>query len=556
MESGMQLRRSLSARRLTDVLRVVAIVCTSLIGARSLGPLLGLGPLSQHMLDHIALLGVAAPLSAWVLRTDLPQVTGQALAAAAALQIAMIWIWHLPPVFSASHASGSAFSIMTVSLFLAGLVFWCAIVGVAQRERWQAILGLLITGKLFCLFAAVLVFSPRLLYDLATTPRPHAHHGVQAAFSGLADQQLAGLIMIAVCPLTYVAAGIAIAARWFAALELAHPDRSRAAVLRSPALVASLAILLSGLRGAQSTLAPASLESEAALSLSWLLFIGGTAIFVLVMTLVGLAALGSNTVRARLAGDEAIVIGGVAFPAVVLSALLGYGLWLASADAAATRDKAQEISVQGERWWWRVTYQGTDARGLASANEIRLSAGRPVRLSLTSPDVIHSFWVPALSGKVDLIPGRTNVLTFTPTKTGTYRGQCAEYCGGPHALMGLRVVVMEPEAHAEWLVAERRPAQPLAENAHLARGRDVFMTACVACHAVRGTDAVGRLGPDLTHVASRGAIGAEVLPMNEQNLARWLVENERLKPNNLMPEFHHLADDDRSAVAAYVASLK
>lgn len=549
------LRRILSTRRQASALSVAAIVCVSLVCARILGDALMLGPLSAHMLDHIALLGAAAPLSAWVLRRHLPQVTGRTLAAAAALQIVLLWIWHLPPIFTAAHASPITHISMTISLFLAGLFFWCAIIGLASRAQWQAILGLLVTGKLFCLFAAVLVFSPRFLYAPAAGQGSHVHHGMHAASSGLADQQLAGLIMIAVCPLTYVAAGIAVAVRWFSALELSYPDRTSVTVLRSPVVVAILTLMLSACSDVQTTLAPASPESQSAYTLSWLLFIGGGAIFIFIMALVTFAFMGGDALRKRLADDRAIVIGGVVFPAVVLSALLAYGLWIASADAAPT-EEPQEIAVQGERWWWRVTYKSGDASGLASANEIRVAAGRPVHLSLTSPDVIHSFWVPSLAGKVDLIPGRTNTLAFTPTEPGTYRGQCAEYCGGPHAMMGLRVIVMEPDAHAEWVAAERKPAAAPDGDPRLERGRAVFMSACIACHAVRGTDAAGRLGPDLTHVASRGAIGGEVLPMSEQNLARWLVENDTLKPNNLMPEFHHLSSDERDALAAYTASLK
>jgi len=550
----MQLRQDIIANGLRALLALAVLPAASLIASASLGTALKLGPLSQHMLNHIALLGVAAPVSAWTLRNLLPRVSGRALAALALMQIALIWVWHLPPVFSAAvETSALAHAAMTVSLYLAGLLFWCAIVGLAERNLWQAILALLVTGKLFCLFAAVLVFSPRLLYDLHTG---HAHHAARAAFSGLDDQQLAGLIMIAVCPLTYVAAGIAVSVRWFRALEVRYPDTARPAVLRSPLPVGLLlAFLLSGCGTVQSTLVPASPEADSALRLTWLLFIGGAAIFVFVMALTGLAILGGDRTRAALGGTRAIALGGIVFPAVVLSALLAYGLWLARASAAPAKDE-QEIAVQGERWWWRVTYADPEATAFASANEIRVEVNRPVRLKLTSPDVIHSFWVPALAGKVDLIPGRTNELRFTATRAGTYRGQCAEYCGGPHAMMALRVVAMEPDDYAKWLAAERHPAVLPSDDARLARGEELFRTNCVACHAVRGTTAAGRLGPDLTHVASRGAIGGEVLPMSVENIARWLTENERLKPSNLMPEYGHLPPDDLDAVAAYVASLK
>lgn len=551
----MPLRSRLNASRAVAALSVAVAVAASLVAARTLGMALGLGALSQHMLEHIALLGAAAPVSAWLLRDHLPPITGRGLAAAAAVQIALIWMWHLPPVFAAAQAHPAAHLAMSVSLFAAGLFFWSAIVALAAPARWQAILGLLVTGKLFCLFAAVLVFSPRLLYDLAGSHVHHVH-GAHAVSTSLADQQLAGLIMIAVCPLTYVAAGIVIAARWLVDLEVAHPDIRRGSVLRSPLIVMALLLLLSGCSDVQSALDPASLEASQALRLTWLLFVGAAAIFALVMALLALAALGGSRLRALLDNNHAVLVGGVAFPAVVLTLLLAYGLWLASSETAEAR-APQEIAVQGERWWWRVTYKDADAKTFATANEIRVAAGRPVRLELSSPDVIHSFWVPALAGKVDLIPGRTNTLSFTPTKTGTYRGQCAEYCGGPHAMMALRVIVMDPEEHVTWTEAQRRPATPPANvDGKAARGQEVFMSACVACHAVRGTTAAGRLGPDLTHVASREAIGGEVLPMSEENISRWLTDNDRLKPNNLMPEYRHLSEADLDALVAYLASLK
>lgn len=547
-----QLRPDTVAVGLGALLVLACLPAAGLLASRGLGTLLKLGPISQHMLDHMALLGAAAPAGAWTLRRLLPRVSGWTLTAAAVVQIGLIWAWHLPPVLSAAvETSATAHAAMTGSLYLAGLLFWCAIVGLAERSLWQAILALLVTGKLFCLFAAVLVFSPRLLYDVHAV---RAHHAAHAALSGLDDQQLAGLIMIAVCPLTYVAAGIAVAVRWFRSIETRDAIR-HAALARSPLLVAPLLLLLAGCGTVQSTLVPASPEADSALSLTWLLFVGGTAVFVLVMALTALAILGGNRSRAALGSTRAVLLGGVAFPTVVLTALLAYGLWLARASAAPAGDE-QEIAVQGERWWWRVTYRDTEATAFSSANEIRVEVGRPVRLALTSADVIHSFWVPALAGKVDLIPGRTNELRFTPARAGTYRGQCAEYCGGPHAMMALRVVAMEPDDYAKWLASERRPAAPPSDDARVARGRELFRTHCVACHAVRGTEAAGRLGPDLTHVASRGALGGEVLPMSEASIARWLTDNERLKPNNLMPEYGHLPSGDLDAVAAYVASLR
>ena len=213
-----------------------------------------------------------------------------------------------------------------------------------------------------------------------------------------------------------------------------------------------LTALLGGCEGVQSALSPASPEAQSTFDLTMVLFVGGAAIFLAVLAALGAALFAGERGRARVADVRIVVYGGIAFPIIVLTLLLGYGLWLAR--AGATPAGVQEIALQGERWWWRVTYADARQGAIASANEIRLEAGRPVRIRLTSQDVIHSFWVPALSGKVDLIPGRINEISFTPSKPGVYRGQCAEYCGGAHALMGLRVVVMDVDDYAQWLAAD------------------------------------------------------------------------------------------------------
>ncbi|AHB49601.1 cytochrome C oxidase assembly protein [Hyphomicrobium nitrativorans NL23] len=204
-------------------------VAIGLWAAYALGLNLGLGPLSQHMIDHIALLVVAAPVAAWLLRTKLPAVSRRGFVLIVALHIGLIWTWHLPPVLHAAQGGHTLHVAMCVSLFAVGVAFWHAIIGLG-RDRWQAVAALLLTGKLFCLFAALLVFSPRVLYaGLA-----HAHHADPGAMTGIADQQMAGVIMLAICPLAYVATGIFIAARWILDIERASPQPAlRAASLRS-----------------------------------------------------------------------------------------------------------------------------------------------------------------------------------------------------------------------------------------------------------------------------------------------------------------------------------
>jgi cytochrome c oxidase subunit 2 len=526
-------------------------LAASMTGARALAALLHVGPLSLHMIEHMALLGVAAPMSAFALRQIPIRWTGGRLALAFSAQIAMLWLWHLPPIFSAAADDGLLHFGMSGSLYLVGVSFWSAVQGTRTDHRWQSVVALLLTGKLFCLFAAILVFSPRVLYAFAV-PAHHAHGALS-----LEDQQLAGLIMLTVCPLTYVAAGIAIAAQWIAELDRrAHsaPWMRGAANAVAFIMMVPLVSLLGGCAGVQSALAPASPQAESAFALTLTLFVGATIIFLLVLLVLGIALFADQQARAWIGSNRTVIVGGVAFPLVVLTILLGYGLWLMRVDAQSAA-AAHEIDLQGERWWWRVTYRDHEVGPIASANEVRLEAGRPVRIRLTSTNVIHSFWVPSLAGKVDLIPGRTNEIVFTPTSAGVYRGQCAEYCGGAHALMGLRVVVMEATAYARWR-QHIRAASVAPTDPQRQRGRELFVAACIGCHTVRGTIAGGRLGPDLTHVGSRAAIAAETLPMSQENLARWIAHNSQLKPGNLMPDYAGYAREDVEALAAYLASLK
>lgn len=313
-------------------------------------------------------------------------------------------------------------------------------------------------------------------------------------------------------------------------------------------------VLLGGCRNTQSVLAPNSDITDRLTLLTMVLVVGATIIFIGVLALVAISIAGSDRARERLAHPKAIVVGGVIFPIVTLTALLAYGLTLIPTKAEA--ESPLEIAVEGEQWWWRITYPLSDGTKVETANELRLPAGRPVRISLTTADVIHSFWIPELAGKLDMIPGRTNVLQFTPNAPGSYRGQCAEYCGGAHAHMGLRAVVLEPEAFDMWLAKERSPAQE-PEGQEAQRGRELFTTrGCPACHAIAGTPAVGRIGPDLTHIGSRRAIAAERLPMSKENLKRWIQHNDRLKPDNIMPSYAELPDDEIDAIATYLAGLK
>jgi cytochrome c oxidase subunit 2 len=249
------------------------------------------------------------------------------------------------------------------------------------------------------------------------------------------------------------------------------------------------------------------------------------------------------------AGDRLALWVAVATSAGV-AALAGTMVWT-MAQLAAPGPPGLTIEVVGRRWWWEVRYP---AHGVVTANEIHVPSGVDVELRLTAEDVIHSFWVPALHGKRDLIPGRVTRLRFRAA-AGVHRGQCAEFCGVQHAGMGLRVVAEPPGAFAAWLARERTPAAspPVGETRRA--GEAVFLTWCVACHTVRGTPAGGRIGPDLTHVASRRTLAAGVVPNGEGSLAAWIGDPQALKPGTLMPTLPLEASAVR-ALAVYLAGLK
>lgn len=286
----------------------------------------------------------------------------------------------------------------------------------------------------------------------------------------------------------------------------------------------------------QSILTPHGPAAAEITGLMWVLFAGGGAILLLVIA----ATILAMRPRAWLSDEKFVVAAGVAFPIVVLSALLlhvyAIGERLHSVPAPQLR-----IEVTAEQWWWRVRYPGFE-----TANEIRIPAGQPVELVLRSADVIHSFWVPALAGKVDMIPGRENRLSLVAAEQGVFRGQCAEFCGGPHALMALHVVAQHAEDFAVWQASQARSA---------ASGHALFNARCAACHTVRGTEAAGTRGPDLTHVASRLFIAAGTLANTPGNMAAWLADSQHAKPGNLMPAMR-LDAAELQSLTDYMASLK
>ena len=217
---------------------------------------------------------------------------------------------------------------------------------------------------------------------------------------------------------------------------------------------------------------------------------------------------------------------------------------------------AVNINVTGNQWWWDVRYDDADpGRIFSTANEIVIPVGKPVLLKLRANDVIHSFWVPNLAGKKDLIPGHETTFHLRADKAGTYRGQCAEFCGPQHAFMAFEVTAVPPEEFARWQEAQRKPApEPAGEREK--RGRELFVTGtCQMCHAIAGTTASARRAPDLTHVASRRSLAAGRLQNTPENLAAWIVDPQRFKPGVNMPP-HVIGQQDLDALVAYLRSLK
>jgi len=299
----------------------------------------------------------------------------------------------------------------------------------------------------------------------------------------------------------------------------------------------------------------------------WTMLIVLTVIFVLVV-----AAIGRSVQRSR-GGTPAIPEREVISPEqdrrmsriiavlVVMVAVLELSFLVMSAYSinvhrSPESKNAIEIQVVGHRWWWEFRYSSpVPSETVVTANELHIPAGVPVLIKTSSADVIHSFWFPNIAGKRDLIPGYMTSFWVQAEKEGVYRGQCAEYCGHQHAHMGMYVVVESLQEFQDWLNAQKKPApDPPTDEAR--RGQQLFLSSpCVTCHTVRGTDAGSRVGPDLTHVATRSFIAAGTLPNTRDNLARWVRDSQSVKPGNTMPTMS-LTPEDVQAIVTYLQSLK
>ncbi len=327
-----------------------------------------------------------------------------------------------------------------------------------------------------------------------------------------------------------------------------------------------LAVALAGCSGIQTPLDPAG--DQAALSdVIWrtMLWVCGF-MYLLVLGFLGWALWRA---RRRRGAEAPPAVGHTQAEPALERSLTGWaalivlgltGLTVASfiVDARLTREAPNplHVKVTANQWWWEVEYSGQPSdRQVVTANELHLPAGRPARIELRANDVIHSFWVPNLSGKEDLIPGRVNRLTVTPRRVGVFRGQCAEFCGLQHAKMALDVEVQDPAAFEAWRAHQIQPAADPGTPSTLL-GRQVFLgKACSLCHRIAGTDAGGVTGPDLTHLAARRTIAAGTLPNGRSALAAWIADPQGIKPGTTMPRVT-LTAKELNALVDYLETLR
>jgi len=332
------------------------------------------------------------------------------------------------------------------------------------------------------------------------------------------------------------------------------------AARRLPSAVVALTFVLAlaGCGGNQNTLDPASHAEHRISNLFWVLFVASSIGFGLVVWLLFVGWWRRN--RPDLPrgvgehGATGLVIGlGIALPIVLLSILFVWSdvFVLRSTAAPAKGTTAMTVVVTGRQWWWQVSYQGSTA---VTANEIHIPVNTRVRILARTTDVIHSFWIPELNRKIDMIPGRTGSILLDATRPGTYRGQCSEFCGLQHAHMAVEVIAESRPAFNRWLAANAGPAHTPSGAA--AAGLTTFMgSGCGDCHQIRGTSAHGLVGPDLTHLEGRQTLAAATIANTPQNLADWIRHPQQLKPGSKMPDLQ-LPDADWRSIVSYLRTLR
>lgn len=319
--------------------------------------------------------------------------------------------------------------------------------------------------------------------------------------------------------------------------------------------------VLTGCTGSPSVLSPHGGDAARIASLTWLMFAVAGIVLLVISALLWMAyrrSRGQRDEEEFYANDRRylrnVLLGGGLTPLVVLLVFTGLAIGVENAsNNPSTKPGSIDIEVIGHQWWWEVHYSN---QKFETANEIHIPVGQVVNLHVTSADVIHSFWVPELHGKIDMIPGQTNTITLEADRAGTYRGQCAEYCGAQHAHMAFLVIAQKPEDFKAWLDDQNKPGVEPKVGSFEQTGQQAFLgSSCVYCHNIEGTNASGHVGPDLTHLASRATIGSDLLPNTPGNLAGWIVNSQDVKPGNHMPPMN-LNGDQVQALLAYLATLK
>jgi len=309
----------------------------------------------------------------------------------------------------------------------------------------------------------------------------------------------------------------------------------------------------------QSALNPAGIQAARISDLYWLMFWTSAVVYGAVLLALVVAirrGRGSDAGEPSRAKAARWVTAATAISILTLVGLLFASVATGRAMGSLPTEDALGIEVVGYQWWWSVKYKNpTPSLEVTTANELHVPVGRPIAISLKAFDVIHSFWVPNLHGKVDLIPGRENLITLQVDKPGVYRGQCAEYCGLQHAHMAFSIIAEEPDAFEHWLAAQREPA-PNPTSPEQTHGLAVVERGpCQMCHTIRGTSAGGRFGPDLTHVATRSTLASGTVPNTPDTLAEWIKDPQHIKPGTRMPSTG-LSQEELQALVAYLQTLK
>ncbi|MEX2536402.1 MAG: cytochrome c oxidase subunit II [Trueperaceae bacterium] len=555
------------------------------LGAALSGPLEALAVLlfSAHMAQHLLLSLVAAPLLVlgvpllallWLLpprfrrtavkgwRRSGPIGRGWRLVihpvAAWLIFVVILWAWHLPAAYGAALTSELVHVLEHLSLLgSAGLFWWMLFQPLGRRRlnRFLAPVVLFVTALQGGVLGAMITLAPEPWYG-------HYERVARATgISALADQQLAGLLMWVPPGALYLGLACWMLYRALAGVDAAMstPNHQRMApagtpYLNSLVMASALAIAATGGFANAQVLRPAGPAAQGVSELFWVMLIIAAIVCVLVYALLFTAIFRRripNGGEPPLGTGPFVVLGGIVLPIVILVPLLFWSLALTAGMVRPTED-AVTIEVIGHQWWWEVRYPEV---GVTDANEIHIPAGRPVRLQLTSDDVIHSFWAPGLQGKMDLVPGTVNTLWIEADETGIHSAKCAEFCGTQHANMRLLIVSEPQESFDEWLQSRTVPPQPPLDPL-IREGQQVFLgSACVYCHTIEGTNASGRLGPDLTHLATRMTLGAGTVANNRGNLGGWIVNSQAIKPGNRMPPMY-LESEDLQVLLAYLESLE